>query len=308
MAALLLLAPWLAVADEPEAKEEAPAVAVEAVPAEVKLGEPFWLEVRVSGAAPLRLPDRPKLEPFDELSREEKQETREGKKIQLFRLKLANYQALGEQKVPAFELVPLQADGGAGTAVSVPETPVKILSMLEGTENPQPRDISGPVSIWWTDYRPLALLALLLLWLGLAGWLRLRRQEHAPAWLAEPPPPERQAHEIALERLRAVVEEQLLRQGKVQEYFDRVSDVVREYIGNRYGFFALDLTSGELLEDLRDRPTPGLDLAVLRRLLEEADLVKFARVKPGDEMCSRAINGALSIVEATRPRQPEAAA
>jgi hypothetical protein len=104
--------------------------------------------------------------------------------------------------------------------------------------------------------------------------------------------------------LHRIVEDDLLRQEKFREYFIRVSETVREYLGNRYGFFAMDLTSRELLDELRDRPTPGLEHPRLKELLQNADLVKFAKLQPPDDMSSSAIDNAYSLVNATR-RIPE---
>ena len=67
--------------------------------------------------------------------------------------------------------------------------------------------------------------------------------------------------------------------------------------------YALDLTTRELLEELRDRHTPGLEHGTLAQLLHDADLVKFARLNPSDDACSKAINGAFALVEATRVKE-----
>ena len=80
----------------------------------------------------------------------------------------------------------------------------------------------------------------------------------------------------------------------------RLAGDLREYMGNRFGFFALDLTTRELLEELRDRPTPGLEHGRLSGLLEDADQVKFARLQPSDEMSSRSIDGAFELVDRTK--------
>ena len=113
-------------------------------------------------------------------------------------------------------------------------------------------------------------------------------------------PPPRQAYDIAREKLNAIVTDDLLRRGHFYEYFVRISEVVREYLGNRYQFYAMDLTTRELLMELRDRPTPGLENAQLRLLLEDADLVKFARLHPSDDQCAQAINTAFRLIETTR--------
>jgi hypothetical protein len=158
---------------------------------------------------------------------------------------------------------------------------------------------------WGPHAALLALLALVYVLAG--GWRRYLVVLPAAARLAEPTPL-RPAHEIALEKLDALVRDDLLRRGQHHEYFRCISETLREYAGNRYGFFALDLTSRELCEELRDRVTPGLDLGLLDQILRQADLVKFAREKPSDEECSRAINGAFAIIEQTRaPFEPAGA-
>ena len=279
----------------------ASAVSVQADRTEVKLGEPVTLtiEVRSDTGASYRLPATLKLKPFVELSRDEGRGGRGGQP-QVIRLKLAVYEELGEQKVPEIPLEPVLADGGSAPALQVPAVPIKVASVLQGVEQPTPREVAAPVAIRVRDLRPLVLLGLVVLWLALAFALRFRRAPGPAHPKLHALPPARLAHEIALEKLRALVEEDLLRKGRFHEYFVRVSETLREYLGNRYGFFALDLTSHELLEELRDRPTPGLEHAVLRDLLENADLVKFARRHPDDDLCSRALNTAFALVEATR--------
>jgi hypothetical protein len=190
--------------------------------------------------------------------------------------------------------------------LEVPPAKLKIASMLTGVEKPEPRDIAGPVAVWVDDYRLLVYLGLVLLFV-LGAWILRRsrplgRRERRTVEL----PPPRLAHQIAYDKLHRIVEDDLLKQGKVREYFIRVSETVREYLGNRYGFFAMDLTSRELVEELRDRPTPGLEISSLKTLLQNSDLVKFAKLEPPDEMSSGAIDGAYSLVNATRRVEEEA--
>jgi len=307
---VMIVASNTGAADEDFEKEAKPVVSVEVKPDHIRLAARAVLTVRVKSAGrSFRLPPSMDLAPFVELSRRRESQRVNGQDIEVFEIELTTYEKTGELEIPGFELVAAAQDGGSGEeTLEVPTVGIVVDSVLKGIEQPQPRDIVSPVSIVVSDYRLLVYAGLILAWLLVALALRLRR---APAQVAvryEELPPSRPAHQIALEKLKRIVEDDLLRKGRRQEFFVRISDTIREYLGNRYGFFALDLTSRELLEELRDRPTRGLDFNQLGRLLTEADLVKFARFPAPDDMSSRAIDGAFSIVEATRKFESEEAA
>lgn len=112
----------------------------------------------------------------------------------------------------------------------------------------------------------------------------------------------------ALAELEAIRTSNLIAEGKNDEYFDRVSDCVRKYLGARYGFDGLESTTDEMERTLaRVRPAVrGLD--TINRFLEEADLVKFARVVPTENDCLAALERGITIVRNTTPitRAPEA--
>jgi hypothetical protein len=93
----------------------------------------------------------------------------------------------------------------------------------------------------------------------------------------------------------------LTREGRYAEHFDRVSDIVRRYLGDRYGFDGLESTTREMLGELR-RTTPRIVvLDEIERFLRQADLVKFAGLKPGEPECVNALSEAAVIVERTVP-------
>jgi hypothetical protein len=119
-----------------------------------------------------------------------------------------------------------------------------------------------------------------------------------------PPPPPRPAWEVALEALDEVRHAGLLEAGRFAEYFDRVSDAVRRYLGVRYGFDGLESTSAEILRAMDRVPHFGLALPEIRLFLEECDLVKFANVTPSPESCSATLEQAERVVRVTMPPEP----
>ena len=117
-----------------------------------------------------------------------------------------------------------------------------------------------------------------------------------------PPPPPRPPWEVALERLDEIRHAGLLETQRYGEYFDRVSDAVRQYLGARFGFDGLESTTDEMLAALRRVPHFGLPIAEVAAFLQECDLVKFADVTPSFEECQRALAQAERIVRTTMPR------
>ncbi len=160
--------------------------------------------------------------------------------------------------------------------------------------NPGPR----PQLEVWTAAKNVVLGALLALPLGaliafaISRWLR--RQRPLP-----PPPPPRPAWERALEALAAVRARRLIEQGLTTQHFAEVSQAVRDYLGQRYGFDGLESTTREILEHLGPRRLEA-DLAQqIERLLRRADLVKFANLTPERAECEIVLEDAESIVRRT---------
>ncbi len=123
-----------------------------------------------------------------------------------------------------------------------------------------------------------------------------------------PPPPPRPPWEVALERLDEVRHAGLLEVARFQEYFDRVNDAVREYLGARYGFDGLESTTDEILTALKRASADAIALPFVLGFCEECDLVKFANVTPSLDSCQRVLDAAERIVRTTMPRvHPRAA-
>lgn len=191
------------------------------------------------------------------------------------------------------------------------EDPTANTPQAEPKRNPPPR----PQREEWTALKKALLWGSLGLLLGalLAYFGYKHFTKPKPA---EPPPPPRPPWEIALERLDEVRHAGLLDAERHAEYFDRVNDAVRGYLGARFGFDGLESTSDEILTALKkhaggfvrvdsaselNAPTPGIPLDDVRKFLAECDLVKFANLKPSPEQCTTAISVGEHIVRSTMP-------
>jgi hypothetical protein len=168
--------------------------------------------------------------------------------------------------------------------------------------NPPPR----PQREDWPLLRNLAVgvplgvtLALCAVWLY-AWWKRRPRvvpeAPRVPPWIT------------ALNELESLRRSDLLAEGRTGEYFDRVSDCVRLYLGGRYGFETteagyngLETTTAEMLELLQRVRPPVAELPRIKEFLGDCDLVKFARLEPTQDICLEALGRGELIVRRTIP-------
>lgn len=105
--------------------------------------------------------------------------------------------------------------------------------------------------------------------------------------------------------VRAISEIEELRQSggphseDAKEYYTRLTDILREYINDRFGFNATEMTSYEIMERLEEsRDKESLD--ELRNLLSTADMVKFAKFKPMLNENDQNLVNALEFVNDTK--------
>src|SRR5207302_6563209 len=155
---------------------------------------------------------------------------------------------------------------------------------------------------------PVAVLVRSFLWawvlgavvLLAAGILALReaRRRRARRPLPVPPPPT--PEEEAMARLLSLKQRRPWDRGLGRAAVFELSEIVRAYLGRRLQFDALDLTTDELLAELRRLRLLGLDLAELSEELARQDLVKLAKAEPTPQECASAIDRAASLVDPTR--------
>jgi len=88
------------------------------------------------------------------------------------------------------------------------------------------------------------------------------------------------AHIIALGKLEQLKTEMLWQNGKLKQYHSQLTDIVREYIENRFHLPALEQTTDEIIFSFRSVAIDTESLTKLKQILVIADLVKFAKEIP----------------------------
>jgi len=111
--------------------------------------------------------------------------------------------------------------------------------------------------------------------------VRYVRRRKKKKGLFVPDRPEDPAHVVALRELDRLREEKLWQRSEFKPYYTRLTDTIRRYMERRYNIPAMEMTSYEILDSWKHSERPDDDLsAKLNRLLNLADLVKFAKEKP----------------------------
>ena len=166
-------------------------------------------------------------------------------------------------------------------------------------------DIKGPLAArraWWPWLLAAALGA--LAWEAWRRWRARPRPEGGSPEPAEPPVPPEAAAERAIAALAA---EGLWERGEHAAYYLRLTDILRVYLEARYAEPATAMTSVEVARLVKAKQ-PDLKISgSVREILQRADLVKFARIKPDAEDGPRDAGSVLEIVRATTPVQAQAA-
>ncbi|MBN2481645.1 MAG: hypothetical protein JXB19_07895 [Bacteroidales bacterium] len=101
---------------------------------------------------------------------------------------------------------------------------------------------------------------------------------------------------IELEKLRA---ETPWLHNKIKFYYIRLSEIIRNYIEQRYQIMAPELTTEEIIQALKNITQDSCSLQLLSQLLTLADLVKFARVLPEREENADQIELATEYIKRT---------
>lgn len=107
-------------------------------------------------------------------------------------------------------------------------------------------------------------------------------------------------HETALSRLRALDEKKLWQQGEVKPYYSELSEIIREYLENRYGFPALESTTDEIMDRIVVSGISNKMREDLRIFLQTADLVKFAKALPQPDEHKRFMDAGVEFVKTTK--------
>ncbi len=176
------------------------------------------------------------------------------------------------------EMTVRAGQGNKEFSIIIPEIQVNVSSLL--TENKDLADIA-PMLLPEPDYFYYYLAAgLILLACALFAFYCLKLRK-----LPEPPPvPPVPPHIAALRALDELLARNLPEQGKIKEFYQAISAILRRYIENRFQLRAVEQTTEEFFSSLDSSSLFNLEQKqLLKKFMDHCDLVKFAKHKPAKE-------------------------
>ena len=160
-------------------------------------------------------------------------------------------------------------------AIPLEVTTVAIDSLHPDTPKP-PFDIQE-LPFDWNDWLPIYLWSLLALALMLLAWFLYSRLCSGKPIISrkqtihhEPP------HQKALRRIRDIKQGHTDDEADQKAYYTQLTEALRKYMSERFGFNAMGMTSQEIIDQLKHEQDQS-KIDELRELFSTADLVKFAR-------------------------------
>lgn len=156
---------------------------------------------------------------------------------------------------------------------------------------------------WLTDYWLWILLSLVVIAGGVCAYLILTKKVAVnilPQKKRLPP------YEIAMQKMQALREAQLCEHGQEKEFYTTLIDILREYLQYRFGINAMEMTSSQIIKALSKNADTRMPSEYMKKVVEIADFVKFAKVRPLPDDNVRSFNNAMRFIEETKPApEPE---
>lgn len=185
---------------------------------------------------------------------------------------------------------------------------LKVYSMPVDTLHPdqffgQKPIMSAPFA--WEDWYGLIGSSFLFLpVLALLIYFIIRIRDNKPIIRKVKVEPKLPPHQLAMKEIERIKSEKIWQKGLSKEYYTDLTDALRTYIKNRFGFNALEMTSSEIIDrllELKDKDA----VSDLKNLFQTADLVKFAKHDPQMNENDANLINAIDFINETKVPEEE---
>ena len=212
---------------------------------------------------------------------------------------------VGSYIIPAFDIKYKTTPEAEEAVVKTPEVFIEVVTILDENAS-DVRGIKPPVAISKSYFRLYIIIAIVLGVLAIAAAIILlyRGKQKEFEFVPAPLP----AHQIAYNELENLKALNLISEGRIKEYYYRLSNIVRHYIESRFRLMAPERTTEEFLAEMTvtDR-LAGVHKELISNFLEHCDMVKFAAYGPDSLEIENSFDSATKLVDETREVSEEEA-
>jgi hypothetical protein len=181
-----------------------------------------------------------------------------------------------------------------------------VVESMKPSEDGDIREIKPPweISFNWKPIVIIGIIAFFAILFVIAFIYVIKKRKKGEAIIPKKLEPQRPPHEIAYEELQRLADSDLLETGQIKLYYSEVSDIIRRYLEGRYQIIAMEMTTTEVLDQLRATEIEENHFGFFVQFLESCDLVKFAKYIPTETENEEIMKLAIQIVDETKWVEP----
>lgn len=161
------------------------------------------------------------------------------------------------------------------------------------------KDVMNP-PFDWADWKMSVILSMLLVpMLFIVLFFIIRLRDNKPIIKRIKVEHKLPPHQQAMNEIERIKTEKSWNKGLLKEYYTELTDVLRTYIQDIYGFNAMEMTSSEIMDkliEMKDKES----ISNLRFLFQTADLVKFAKHAPMMNENDANLLNAIAFIDETK--------
>ncbi|RKY35174.1 MAG: hypothetical protein DRP69_02345 [Candidatus Duberdicusella sinuisediminis] len=207
--------------------------------------------------------------------------------------KLSSYQSGSHTIPPSKILYKRKKDKEYKTIYSKP-LKVEVKSLLTQKRPFQIKDIYGPLNYPFNWGLALFILTIVLGSIGSGVYFFFRKRK--PSSQVKIPP-----HQQAYKKLELLKSKDYLERGDFKSFYVELSNILRDYIEERFQIKALEMTTEEFFSFLREANYFSPEQKnILKEVFSFSDLVKFAKFSPLRDDAQRSFSSVKNFIDQTK--------
>jgi len=229
----------------------------------------------------------------------EEEKLKDGRRRQVISFKICTF-TTGDYIIPGMPIQYIVPPDSTFELISVDPLKITVKSLLADTtavDTVKPRPLKAQVTLARSHTTLYIFILALVVLAGTAAYVIVRRRR---AKAEEAFVDLRPAWEIAYADLALLKDQDLPEKGELKLFYFQLTEIMRKYLGKKFEFNAVDLTTSEIEEAVLQMPVTDDIRRELAVFMENADLVKFAKYIPSTDQPENDWSTAYGLVDKTK--------